>query len=87
MSYAVCQNYTPNLKSSLYQLANTIFPSRIQSATIPFIHRKLPPGLNILFGCSWALNSEAEISDQNYFNIFAHAALSLLKGLPSAATD
>ena len=88
MSYAVCQNDIPNLKSSLYQLASACFSSRMQSAATSVIHRKLPLGLNILFGYSWALTSEDEISEQNSFNIiFAHAALSLLKGLPSAATN
>lgn len=60
----------------------------MQPAATCVIHRKLPLGLNILFGYSWALISEDEISEQNSFNIiFALAALSLLKGLPSAATN
>ena len=45
MSFAVCQNDTTNLKSSLWQQANADFLSRMQSVTTSVIHKKLPLGL------------------------------------------
>lgn len=45
MFFAVCQNDTTNLKSSLCQQANADFLSRMQSVTTSVIHRKLPLGL------------------------------------------